>query len=1049
MKQKKYWKGLEELQDEAGYEKAMYNEFREELPLGESDAFLSTTTPRRDFLKYLGFSITAATVAASCEIKVRKAIPYLNKPEEITPGIPNYYASSYALDGDYCPIVIKTRDGRPIKIEGNTLSSITGGGTSARVQGSVLSLYDTTRLRYPMADGKETTWAALDKQVAGSLAGGGVVLLTGSILSPSVKQAINEFIARYPGTRHVVNDSVSYAGMLMANEASYGKRALPSYHFENAKCIVSIGADFLGTWLSPVEFAGQYGKARAVSGENPSMSQHFQFEGHVSLTGSNADYRYTHKPSELPAVVLGLYNAVAQTLGRPALSGAPAPTSKRVADGIKKAAKALAASQGAALVVSGSNNTQVQILVNGINDMLGAGGKTIDWNTPVNYRQGVDADMQQLVNDMQSGSVKTLLVYGANPAYDYYEADKFAAALKKVPASVSFNDHLDETTRLCKYAAPDHHYLESWGDAEPKTGYYSLQQPGIAPLFKTRQFLETLLKWSGAAESDPLAYIQNYWKTNIFPQYGNGDWQTWWDQSLQDGVAEPKTAPAFGTAAFAADVNDAAAKLLSATPKSGGVEIVFYEKVGVGTGRHANNPWLQEMPDPVSKCTWDNYLCISPAMAEKLHAVVNRFNEVDFHRPLASVKVNGKELKLPILVLPGMHPEVVAVAVGYGRGGNGLNGDALKTARRNIGPSAAGVGTNVYPWVSYNATSGTFEYSAPKAEVSNTGETYLLAITQSHNSFEGRPIIRETTLKDFIEHPEELQHERKEELGKYGENFRDDATLYFPDVFNHPQGIHWGMSVDLSTCIGCSACTIACQAENNVSVVGKSEVARGHEMHWLRIDRYFAGDPEDPQVVFQPMMCQHCDNAPCENVCPVAATSHSDEGLNQMIYNRCIGTRYCENNCPYKVRRFNWRDWNGADSFADNLWDDPATLEMNESLTRMVLNPDVTVRGRGVMEKCTFCVQRLQDAKLQAKKEDRPVKDGEAQTACQQACPTHAIAFGNVNDKESKVYEIRMKNQRLYGVLEELHTLPNVTYLSKVRNKDPEDLFQEGPQNVL
>lgn len=1046
MNQKRYWKSLEELSDEAGYKKALHKEFREELPFGESESFLDNSTPRRDFLKYLGFSLTAATIASGCEIKVRKAIPYLNKPEDITPGVADYYASTYALDGDYCAILVKTRDGRPIKLEGNKLSSVTKGGTSARVQGAVLSLYDVARLRYPMIDGVEATWEALDKQVMQALAAAGttpLVLLTTSILSPSIKQAIQELTAKYPSLRHITYDAVSYAGMLLANEASYGKRALPSYHFEQAKCIVSLGADFLGTWLSPVEFAKQYSLTRKINQDKPEMSRHFQFESYMSLTGANADYRFVHRPSETPAVVLNLYNAVARALGKPALGGVPALADQKIAAGILQAGKTLAANPGASLVVCGSNNPNEQLIVNAINEMLGSGGKTIDWSSPLNYRQGIDGDMAQLVDDMNAGKTGGVLIYGANPAYDYYDAQKFADGLKKVKLSVSFNDRRDETTVLCHYAAPDSHFLESWGDAEPKAGYFSLQQPGIAPLFKTRQVLETLVKWSGAADTEPLAYIQNYWKSNIYPKYGNGaGWQSFWDSSLQNGIAEPLQAPAMSGANFSGNAGDAAAKILSALPKAGNVELVIYEKVGIGRGIHSNNPWLQEMPDPISKCTWDNYICVSPAMAIKLNAVVTRFNEVDFNRPLGKLTVNGKDILLPILVLPGMHPDVVAVAVGYGRGGNALKGEELKTARRNIGVSAAGVGKNVYPLASYDQQTQTFRYSSPDVTVSNTGETYLLGITQSHNSYEGRPVILENTLSTFKEKRDVFQEERKEVVEK--------STTLYPNVHEYP-GIKWAMSIDLNSCIGCGACTIACQAENNVSVVGKEEVSRGHEMAWIRIDRYFDGNPENPQVVFQPMLCQQCDNAPCENVCPVAATSHSSEGLNQQIYNRCIGTRYCENNCPYKVRRFNWRDWNGADSFADNLYDDPVVLDMNENLTRMVLNPDVAVRSRGVMEKCSWCVQRLQDAKLRAKKEDRMVNDGDAVTACQQACPTNAIEFGNINDQTSAVYKIRNENQtaRTYYVLELLHTLPGANYLAKVRNKEVQDFFSQVPQHVL
>lgn len=1054
MKQKKYWKGLEELHDQEGYKKATANEFKEELPFEESDHFLKTATPRRDFLKYMGFSVTAATLAASCEIKVRKVVPYLNKPEDITPGVPNYYASSYAVDGDYCPVVIKTRDGRPIKVEGNTLSSITEGGTSARVQASVLSLYDVTRLRYPMAGGKETTWEALDQHVGqalGSVGSNAVVLLSTSLMSPSLNQAIQDFLKKFPNSRHVVYDPVSYSSMLQANEASYGKRALPSYHFENAQCIVSLGADFLGTWLSPVEFASQYAKNRKIDQDKPQMSRHFHFESGLSLTGSNADYRFAHKPSQAAAVIMALYNGVATALGKATLSGAPAIADAKLAAGIQKAAKNLAAHAGQALVVSGSQNPNDQILVNALNDMLGAGGKTIDWSSTVNYRQGYDPDVEQLIADMEAGKVGALLIYGANPSYSYPHADRFNAALKKVATSISFNDHNDETTQLCGFAAPDSHYLESWGDAEPKTGYYSLQQPGIAPLFKTRPFLETLLAWSGTAHPDALEYIQAYWKQNIFPTYGSGDWQTWWDASLQNGVVEPKAAAALSGLPFKADAQAAAAKLLATAPKAADYEVVLYEKIGILNGRIANSPWLQEMPDPISKVTYDNYVCVSENTAKQLNAFVSRFNEWDYHRPVAQVTVNGQSVRLPILQLPGIPDGVLAVALGYGRAGNDLKGDALKQARRDVGVTAAGLGINVYPWASYNSQTQTYQYTTVASSITNTGDTTILALTQSHNSVEGRPIIQETTLEEFAKDPEELLKETKEEMEKYGgDNYAKNATLY-PDEFDYSQGIHWGMSIDLNSCIGCGACTVACMAENNVAVVGKTEVARGHEMQWLRIDRYFSGDATDPQVVFQPMLCQQCNNAPCENVCPVNATNHSDEGLNQMVYNRCIGTRYCMNNCPYKVRRFNWRDYTGADSFEDNQYDDPNVVDMNEALTRMVLNPDVAVRSRGVMEKCSFCVQRLQDAKLKAKKEDRVLRDGDAVTACQQACPTKAIAFGNINDKSSVVYELRHSKQthRSYRVLEDLHTLPNITYMAKISNKEPQDFYTEGLQHVL
>jgi molybdopterin-containing oxidoreductase family iron-sulfur binding subunit len=1003
MEQKKYWKGLEELHDTKGHQEIVKNEFGEELPFEESESLLNATTPRRDFLKYLGFTTAAATIAASCEIPVKKAIPYVNKPEEITPGVPNYYASTYAVDGEFVPVVVKTREGRPIKLEGNTLSSVTSGSTTPRVQGAVLSLYDTARLRFPTINGTETTWAELDKQVKaalGNLGGQPVVVLSSTILSPSTKKVIGEFLAKYPGSRHVTYDAVSYSAMLQANEAAYGKRTLPSYHFENAKVVVSLAADFLGTWLNPAEYSKQYGATRKINAQKPEMSKHFHFESMMSLTGANADERFTHKPSETGTVALALYNAI----NGGAVSGI---ADKRLAEGIQKAARALKAAQGNALVVSGSNDVNVQLIVNAINNAVGANGSTIDWATTSNYRQGIDSDMAQLVTDLNAGSIGALLIYGANPVYDYFDGKKFADGLKKAKLTVSFNDRKDETSELVKYAAPDHHFLESWGDAEGKTGYFSFTQPTIAPLFKTRAFEDSLLSWSGNT-TNWVDYLKNEWIAKLGGQEA-------WDKALQDGVVEPATAPALAGAAFAGDVAAASAKLSSAK-KGGKYELVLYEKVAIGNGKLANNPWLQEMPDPITRSTWDNYACVSNTLAKTFNEELGDDYEINADKKVLKIKANGKEVELPLLIVPGLHPEVIAIAVGYGRSANS-------------GKAAGNIGKNAYPFVTYNGQ--TFDYFATDASVEATGAKYDIGLTQTHNSYEGRPIIKETTLEEFLKNPKEVNEDRAE-LSKFGNDFRSDGTLY-P---NYPYpGIKWGMSIDLNTCFGCGACVVACTAENNVPVVGKEQVIKAHEMHWLRIDRYFSGDENNPEVVFQPMLCQHCDNAPCENVCPVAATNHSSEGINQMAYNRCIGTRYCANNCPYKVRRFNWRDWNGADSFENNLYD---VADMNDNLTRMVLNPDVVVRSRGVMEKCTFCVQRLQDAKLAAKKEGRPVKDGEAKTACQQACATDAIVFGNINDKDSRIAKIRNQEQldRLYYVLEETHTLPSINYLAKVRNKD-------------
>ncbi|MEN9598275.1 MAG: hypothetical protein RL596_586, partial [Bacteroidota bacterium] len=998
------WQSFGELNQSEAYNKDVKDEFREDLPFvaDESKSFLEAKAPRRDFLKYLGFSTAAAAAAASCEMPVKKAIPFANKPEDVVPGIAKYYATTYVQDGDAISILAKVRDGRPIKIEGNELSPITLGGTSARVQASVLDLYDTSRLRFPTIDGKEVTFEAADKSIAAAL-NGPVVILTSTITSPSSKAVVAQ----------------------LANEATYGVRAIPSYKFDAAKAIVSIGADFLGTWLSPVEFAKQYSTGKKLDEKNPEMSKHIHFETVASLTGSNADEKYLHRPSETAAVAAALLSAVnGQGTGNIA--------DAKLKAGIEKAAKALNANKGAALVVAGSNDVNVQIIVNAINNAIGANGTTINFSETINTRQGVDADFAKLVDEMNAGAVNTLIVYGANPAYSWFDADKFKAALKKVKTTISFNGKVDETTELCKYAIPDNHFLESWGDAEAKTGHYSFLQPTIYPLFKTRQWQDSLLKWSGATE-DYLAFLKNFWAAKLGGVTG-------WDVALQDGVLNPAAQAPLKAAAF----NGAAVAgaVATASKKAGAVELVLYEKVGIGAGQGASNPWLQELPDPVTRATWDNYVIVSPAMAKTLLGIdLNNGGQADAYevnppKKVVKVTVGNKSIELPALIIPGTNPNTIGIAVGYGRS-------------EKVGKSAAGVGKNAFALASLS--NGTVNFSNENVTITVTGEKYPVALTQTHSRYDTAQgnrteVVKELTLAAYKHHPTEIRDERQKELEPWGglEKFESQGTIY--PVYDRP-GIKWGMSVDLNTCNGCGACVVACNAENNVSVVGKPEVLRGHEMHWLRIDRYYSGDMDNPNVVFQPLMCQHCDNAPCENVCPVAATNHSSEGLNQMTYNRCIGTRYCANNCPFKVRRFNWADYTGADSFGDNQTGivNDVVLDMNDDLTRMVLNPDVTVRSRGVIEKCSFCVQRLQEGKLKAKKDSRPLSDSDVKVACQQACPTHAITFGNANSKESAITMVRKDSpNRQFYVLEQLHVLPGVTYLAKVRNADEEHAGKEA-----
>ena len=1054
MSDKRYWQSFAELNHKKEVLKKNKDEFNEDLPFGELDEnVLDAKTPRRDFLKYLGFSTAAATIAASCEMPVRKAMPYVNRPENLTPGVAKYYASTYVQDGDVLPVVVKVREGRPIKIEGNTLYPFTLGGTSPRAQASVLDLYDMYRTPHPKRKSGNNfqevpTFEQIDQQVAAALAGLGglpVVLLTSTIVSPSTKQIIADFLGRFPGSRHVQYDGVSYSGLIAAN----GGR-IPAHNFDRADIVVSLGADFLGTWLAPVEFARAWSVKRKIKNPEDGMSKHYQFESFLSLTGSNADERFTHRPSETGAVALALLAAMGGGGAAPQL---PAPLTQA----ITKVAADLRAHSGRALVVCGSNDPNIQTVVREINRLAGAVGTTIDTGTTLNYRQGDDNAMATLVEDMNAGRVGALMINGANPVYDWFDQKRFKDGLAKVKLTVSFNEKMDETTELCQYAIPTHHYLESWGDAEPRSGYFTFIQPTIFPLFKTRPFQTSLLKWSGN-NTDYETFFRTYWTGRLGSQAAL-------DKALQDGVlgnvqsaiaptsvnpvvdtvrtilapiGTPATStPNTTTGTTPAGNVGAAVAALSAARRGTKDEVVLYQNVALLNGRQAGNPWLLELPDPVTKATWDNYAMISTKKAEAL-GIKYQSMEYEYYqeKPTIELTANGKKITLPVLVIPGMDANTIAVAVGYGR-------------TENFAKATAGTGQNVFPFARWNNTSRSIEYfndvtTSDKA----LADDYKVARIQVHNSYEGRTeVVKETTLATFKQQPDAFLNFRKELTKNYGGqsgDYRKDGTLYG----DHAQpGLKWGMSIDLNSCIGCGACVVACHIENNVPVVGKQEVLRAHEMHWLRIDRYFVTDENNPDnvkaVVFQPMLCQHCDNAPCENVCPVAATMHSSEGINQMAYNRCIGTRYCANNCPYKVRRFNWSDYTGAsthgrlgpDSGVGKL--DPAVHQMNDELTRMVLNPDVVTRSRGVMEKCTFCVQRTQAGKLLAKIENRPVTGDEIQSACAQACPTSAIIFGNVNDNTSTVSKIRNENQRrLFYVIEQIHTLPNVNYLAKIRNTD-------------
>ncbi|MFZ6051874.1 TAT-variant-translocated molybdopterin oxidoreductase [Halocola ammonii] len=1075
---KKYWTGLEELDNTAAFKESMENEFPQEQSVDEflsDDKLKETSTGRRDFLKFMGFSVAAATLAA-CETPVTKSIPYVNKPEEITPGVANYYASTFYDGSDYGNLLVKTREGRPILIKSNREHGIDGGALNARINSSILPLYDSARLKQPKVDGQDATWQQVDERMSSALqAGGNIKVLTSSIASPTTQKAINQFVQAH-NAEHIQYDAVSYAGMRKANKADFGVDGIPKYDFSKAKTIVSISADFLANWLMHNQYVGQYAKTRKPDGDW--MSKHFQFETVMSLTGTNADHRTAIKPSQEGLVAAALLNAVG--------GGPSVDASGLNENAIIKAAEALKSTRGESLVVSGSNDPQVQTLVNAINAKLGNYGSTIDLSNPINLFKGDDEKVAQLVSEMNSGSVDTMIVYGCNPAYSWYDTEAFRTGLEKVKNSACFNLFSDETASRCAVQAPDTHFLEGWNDFSPYNGRVDLAQPTIAPLFNSRPAQENFLKWSGNNE-DYYTYLRKNYNAAYTKAKMNSDKD--WNMAVLRGTmknAPVKTEMATEegdqqAAAAIAFTGDAIAASKAAAQKASqageGFEIAFYQKVGIGTGNQASNPWLQELPDPVSRLTWDNYITMSPSDIDELG--YNRHISEREYASMAKVTVNGKEVTLPVYPQPGQKRGTVGIALGYGRGdgleeiGKAAFTNADFTPNYNAGyvpgeKEMAPIGKNVFPMATM--INGLPVYHAVNAQLEKQEVTYPLASVQIHGTVMGRDsVVKETTFStykaesdkprgqaSFNEYPTLTIHEDVNGDGEITAQDRQRATnadLWKEHAIKEV-GHRWGMAIDLSSCIGCGACVTSCHIENNVPVVGKDEVRRYRDMHWMRIDRYYSSDmtkekaeeqdmgkismyeamedpAENPQTVFMPVMCQHCNHAPCETVCPVLATSHSDEGLNQMTYNRCIGTRYCANNCPYKVRRFNWFNYQDYAKFEGV---NPA----QDSLMRMVLNPDVTVRSRGVMEKCSMCVQRIQSGKLEAKREGTPVPDGLIQTACADACPTNAITFGDLNDKKSSVNN-QSADVRSYNMLEETGTRPNIYYQVKVRNIEESD----------
>jgi molybdopterin-containing oxidoreductase family iron-sulfur binding subunit len=1015
---KKYWKSVEELNENSSIVEALRNnEFVEEIPtdefLGDKASLSFSSTTRRDFLKYVGFSTAAASLAA-CEGPVHKSIPYVIQPEQIIPGVADYYATSVFDGFDFANLLVKTREGRPIKIDNNT---ITGAkfAANARVHASILSLYDSMRLKEPKIAGKTATWADVDSKVKASIAeaktkGGQVVLLTNTLASPSTEKLIAEFIAKNPNSKHVVYDAVSESEALDAFETVYGERALVDYDFSKASLIVSVGADFLGDWQG-----GSYDKGYAQGRvpKNGKMSRHFQLEANMTLSGAAADKRVPMSTANQKQALVKIYNVITN-------SSVAVSLDKEFDDEVTKVAQQLKAAGSKGVLVSGIQDKNAQLLVLAINQALAS--ESFSTTGTRQIRKGSNEKVAQLINDMKAGSVHTLIMSGVNPVYTLPNSKEFTDALKKVHTSVSFSLKEDETASVSTIAAAAPHYLESWGDVSITKGTYGLTQPTIRPLFNTKQFQDALLSWNGST-----ATFYDYIKANSASIISGSTW----NKVLHDGIYVG-TIPS----ASASTVNyGAAASALAQSKAVEGFELVLYTKTGLGDGQQANNPWLQEFPDPITRVSWDNYVTVSRADADKLAITNEIVANGGLNGSYATLVIGGVKLEnVPVIVQPGQAKGTIGFALGYGKKA------AIKEEMQ--------VGINAYSlYKGFN--------NVQSAKLTKGSGTHEFACVQGQKTLMGRgDIIKETTLEIF--NTKDAKEWNEVSMVSLDHKEVESTTVDLWTSFDRSVGHHFNLSIDLNACTGCGACVIACHAENNVPVVGKAEVRRSRDMHWLRIDRYYSSEDtfakdnkkkeefeglfgkkgslggfgemekaaDNPQVSFQPVMCQHCNHAPCETVCPVAATSHGRQGQNQMAYNRCVGTRYCANNCPYKVRRFNWFLYNKNSEF---------DYHMNDDLGRMVLNPDVNVRSRGVMEKCSMCIQMTQATILKAKNEGRAIADGEFQTACSNACSSGAMVFGDVNDKESQVAKLG-EDDRMYHLLEHVGTKPNVIYHVKVRN---------------
>ena len=974
-----YWRSLEELAGSPSFQEALHREF----PKGASEWVDSVS--RRGFLKVMGASMALAGMTGCVRLPLEPIVPYVRQPEEVIPGRPTFYATAMTLGGYASPLLVESHMGRPTKIEGNDQHPASLGGTDIFAQASILGMYDPDRSQSVMSMGDQRSWQAFLTAIRGPLSvqkglqGAGIRILTPTISSPTLADQLRNFLKIYPQAKWHVYEPINRDNVLEGAKLAFGQPVETRYDFEKADVIVSLDADFLyAGFPGNVRYIRDFAKRRNPDGN---MNRLYVIESTPTTTGAKADHRLPMRASEIEKFAHNLSSHVPVNPPTGGVVGDnPGFSGPIVQD--------LIAHRGSSIVIVGEHQPPVvHAFAHAVNQALGNVGKTVFYADPVDANPiNQTESLKDLVTDIRAGKVDLLVILGGNPAYDAPADLDFANVLKngKIPMRVHLGLYQNETAELCQWHINQAHELEAWGDARAYDGTVSIIQPLIAPLYNGKSSIEFVALLSGESNTSGYDLVRAYWQK----QHTGSEFETFWRKSLHDGWIEGTT---YQPKSAAVRNDNFGWKSAADTA----IELNIRRDPTIYDGQFSNNGWLQELPKPMTKLTWDNAILIGPKMAERLQIKVEDVVELE---------LNGKKVTGPVWIQAGQPDNSATVTLGYGRKRAGRVGTAQ-------GFDAYALRTTAAPWI------------ATGLQIRKTGETYKLASTQGYQSMDTpdgghRPLVRETTLEEYRKQPNFATEEEPEPA--------PGLTLYKPYPYKE-EDYAWGMAIDLNSCVGCNNCMLACQSENNIAVVGKEQTVIGRHMHWIRIDTYYqyhdqeARDRDNPKAFFQPVPCMQCENAPCEVVCPVGATNHSSEGLNDMVYNRCVGTRYCSNNCPYKVRRFNFL------LFQD--WETPQY--------KMMRNPDVSVRSRGVMEKCTYCVQRINERRIDAEREDRKINDNELQTACQQSCPAGAIIFGNINDPNSKVSKLKAQ-ARNYSLLGELNTRPRTTYLAEVSNPNPE-----------